>query len=88
MQEHLHKVDTLINIISDPEKYSDDTISHYFDKDIFRFNNWLIGDATYKSITSTGKIDLVENYDLKMEIIQLYESRAGQSEFIVQPASR
>ena len=77
-QDHVNKVDELIEIIKDTQNYSEDTIAHYFERAIFRFNNWLIGDATYKSITSTGKIDLVENYDLKMEIIQLYESRAGQ----------
>ena len=82
-ETHLRNLDSLKRIVLNPENYASDTIEHYFRMGIFRFNNWYISDATYTSITATGKIDLVEDYDLKMQIILLYDSRAGQSGFII-----
>lgn len=48
--------------------------------------NWLLSRTTYESIVQSGKIDLIENNELKLYIRNTYEVRYSQTQHIMNRA--
>lgn len=82
-QRHVRDIEALLSLLKDPERNNDST-STYFTKAIFPFSNWMITRTTFQSIRASGKIDLIENQELKNELVKLYTARELQSSFIIQ----
>lgn len=78
------ELDQLIDLLYDGS-FPPDSLAVMIRNRIVNFN-WLLSRTTYKSIIQSGKIDLIEDDELKLFIRNTYEVRHSQTDFIMKQA--
>ncbi|MDN5204846.1 hypothetical protein QQ008_25875 [Fulvivirgaceae bacterium BMA10] len=71
-----------LSSIIDSNDLEHDSLYFYLDR-FMRFNNWRITRSTYESLKSTNRMDIISNFELKKNVIALYEHRSGQNDFVI-----
>lgn len=80
-ERNLHHVNRFVSTLRNKD-YENDSINWYIGSFLNR-NNWIINANTFEILKSGGKLDIIQDFDLRSEISQFFRIRTYQTEWML-----
>lgn len=77
-RENVKYLDSFVEVLRN-EDYANDSIEWFVGTFLNR-NNWIINDNTYEILKSGGKLDIIQDFDLRSDISAYFRIRTYQTE--------
>lgn len=77
-----NKLQGLIDVVY-ADELNEDSLKSYIKSNVLSTYNWPVSRSTYESLIQSGRMDMIENYELKLNMRNLYQVRHAQSNFIM-----
>lgn len=80
-ERNLHHISRFVSTLRNKD-YQNDSIQWYIGTFLNR-NNWIINANTFEILKSGGKLDIIQDFDLRSEISQFFRIRTYQTEWML-----